>query len=106
MSWQQRWPRRHGVSCEGDTGMPTEAEARVLTEDWLIAVYVAVDTWWQRAGRRQVPPRPGPAPACSDAELVALAVAGGVLEGRRARGWRGGGGGGAGPPVSPPPPPA
>jgi hypothetical protein len=68
--------------------MPTEAEARVPTEDWLIAVYVAVDTWWQRAGRRQVPPRPGPAPACSDAELVALAVAGEFLERRSARAWR------------------
>jgi Transposase DDE domain len=68
--------------------MPTEAEASVPTEDWLIAVYVAVDTWWQRAGRRLVPARPGPAPACSDQELVALAVAREVLERRSERAWR------------------
>jgi hypothetical protein len=68
--------------------MPTEAEGSVPTEDWLIAVYVAVDTWWQRAGRRLVPVRPGPAPACSDQELVALAVAREVLERRSARAWR------------------
>jgi hypothetical protein len=42
---------------EGNHTMPTEAEAMVPTEDWLITLYVAVDTWWQREGRRQVLPR-------------------------------------------------
>src|SRR3954447_19308231 len=73
---------------KGTRTMPTEAEAIVSTEDWLIAVYVAVDTWWRRAGRRLVPRRPGPAPACSDQELVALAVAREVLERRSERAWR------------------
>jgi hypothetical protein len=68
--------------------MPTEAEAMVPTEDWLITLYVAVDTWWQREGRGEVPPRPGPAPACSDPELVTLALAGEFLERRSARAWR------------------
>ena len=68
--------------------MPTEAEASVPTEDWLIALCVAVDTWWQGEGRRLVPPRPGPAPACSDQELIALAVAREFLERRSERAWR------------------
>jgi hypothetical protein len=68
--------------------MPTEIEARVPTEDWLIALDVGVDTWWQRAGHRVVPPRPGPSPACSDVELVALALAGEFLERRSERAWR------------------
>jgi hypothetical protein len=68
--------------------MPTEAEAIVPTEDWLIAVDVAVDAWWQAEGRRLVPARPGPAPAGSDQELVALAVAREVLERRSERAWR------------------
>jgi hypothetical protein len=33
------------VVLGGNLTMPTEAEALVPTEDWLIAVYVAVDTW-------------------------------------------------------------
>lgn len=68
--------------------MPTEAEAIVATEDWLITVYVAVDTWWQTAGRHLVPARPGPVPGCSDQELVALALAREVLERRSERAWR------------------
>jgi hypothetical protein len=48
----------------------------------------AVDTSWQRAGRRLVPARPGPAPACGDQELATLAVAREVLERRRERAWR------------------
>jgi hypothetical protein len=68
--------------------MPTEAEAMVPTEDWLITLYVAVDTWWQGAGTRLVAPRPGPPPACSDPELVALALAGEFLERRSERAWR------------------
>ena len=38
-----------------------------------------------------VPPRPGPAPTCSDAELVTLALAGEFLERRSERAWRAGG---------------
>ena len=68
--------------------MPTEAEAMVPTEDWLITLYVAVDTWWQRAGAVLVPPRPGPSPACSDPELITLALAGEFLERRSERAWR------------------
>ena len=68
--------------------MPTEVEASVPTEDWLIRLYVAVDTWWQREGPRWVPPRTGPAPACSDPELVTLALAGEFLERRSERAWR------------------
>jgi hypothetical protein len=68
--------------------MPTEAEASVPTEDWLITLYVAVDTWWQREGTQVVPERPGPSPACSDAELVTLALAGAFLERRSERAWR------------------
>ncbi len=68
--------------------MPTEAEASVPTEDWLIRLYVAVDTWWQREGWWQVPERPGPAPAMSDQELLALALAREFLERRSERAWR------------------
>lgn len=68
--------------------MPTEAEARVPTEDWLIRLYVAGDTWWQREGHGLVPHRPGPAPAMSDQELIALALAREFLERRSERAWR------------------
>jgi len=68
--------------------MPTEAEASVATADWLITLYVAVDTWWQREGHRLLPPRPGPTPACSDPELLTLAVAREFLERRSERAWR------------------
>jgi hypothetical protein len=68
--------------------MPTEAEASVPTEDWLIRLYVAVDTWWQREGHRQVPSRPGPTPVFSDPELVTLALAREFLERRSERAWR------------------
>jgi len=68
--------------------MPTEAEASVPTEDWLIRLYVAVDTWWQREGSGLVPPRPGPAPAMSDQELITLALAREFLERRSERAWR------------------
>lgn len=68
--------------------MPTEAEASVPTEEWLITLYVAVDTWWQREGQHVLPGRPGPPPSCSDAELVTLALAGAFLERRSERAWR------------------
>ncbi len=68
--------------------MPTETEARIPTEEWLIALSVAVDTWWQREGHAVVPPRPGPTPVCSDPELIPLALAGEFLEERSERAWR------------------
>src|SRR5262245_37246316 len=68
--------------------MPTEAEARVPTEDWLSTLYVAVDAWWQAEGHALVPKRPGPAPACSAPEWVALALAGHFLERPSERAWR------------------
>jgi hypothetical protein len=68
--------------------MPTEAEASVPTEDWLICLYVAVDTWWRREGWWRVPARPGPVPAMSDQEVIALALAGEFLERRSERAWR------------------
>src|SRR5438132_1395531 len=68
--------------------MPTEAEASVPTEDWLITLYVAIDTWWQREGHWVVPARPGPTPACSDVELLTLALARECLERRSERAWR------------------
>lgn len=68
--------------------MPTEAEAMVPTEDWLIRLYVAVDTWWRCEGRGQIPKRPGPAPRMSDQELLTLALAREFLERRSERAWR------------------
>lgn len=68
--------------------MPTEAEAMVPTELWLIRLYVAVDTWWQQAGHALLPPRPGPVATCSEAELLTLALAGAFLERRSERAWR------------------
>ena len=68
--------------------MPTEAEAMVPTEEWLIRLYVAVDTWWQREGKRGVPSRPGPAPAMSDPELITVGLAREFLERRSERAWR------------------
>src|SRR5919202_6102672 len=69
---------------------PTEATASVPTEDWLITLYVGVDTWWQREGRWVVPARPGPTPTptCSDVELLTLALAREFLERRSERAWR------------------
>ena len=43
------------------------------TEDLFVYVYVLIDDL-MRGGAIAVPPRPGPAPACSDAELLAIAV--------------------------------
>jgi hypothetical protein len=68
--------------------MPTEAEASVPTEDWPITLYVAVDTWWRRAGHRLVPPRSGPAPTMRDQDLIALALAREVLARPSERAWR------------------
>jgi Transposase DDE domain len=43
------------------------------TEDLFVYVYVLIHDL-MLAGRIAVPPRPGPRPACSDAELLAIAV--------------------------------
>jgi hypothetical protein len=43
------------------------------TEDLFVYVYVLIHDL-MRGGAIAVPPRPGPAPACSDAELLAIAV--------------------------------
>jgi hypothetical protein len=43
------------------------------TEDLFVSVYVLVDDPIA-AGAIDIPPRPGPAPACSDAELLAIAL--------------------------------
>src|SRR5260221_4142193 len=43
------------------------------TEDLFVYVYVLVDDAIS-SGAIAIPPRPGPAPACSDAELLAIAL--------------------------------
>ncbi len=60
----------------------------VPTEDWLIRLYVAVDTWWQGEGRGQIPKRPAPAPVMSAPERLTLALARKFLERRSERAWR------------------
>jgi hypothetical protein len=58
------------------TPIPTETEESLPTEDRLIALDVAVGTWWQRDSGRHVPAHPGPVPRSSDAELLTLAAVG------------------------------
>ena len=48
-------------------------------EDFCLHLYVLVDDLWARVGPRYQ--RPGPAPACSDSELITLVLAG------ECRGW-------------------
>ena len=48
-------------------------------EDFCLHLYVLVDDLWARSGSRYR--RPGPAPACSDSELITLVLAG------ECRGW-------------------
>ena len=43
-------------------------------EDFCLWVYVTIDDFWQQAGRAYR--RPGPAPACSDAELLTMVLVG------------------------------
>jgi hypothetical protein len=43
------------------------------TEDLFVYVYVLIDDLIT-AGAIIIPPRPGPAPGCSDAELLAIAL--------------------------------
>jgi DDE family transposase len=48
-------------------------------EDFCLYMYVVVDDWWARLAPRYR--RPGPAPACSDSELITLVLVG------ECRGW-------------------
>ena len=43
------------------------------TEDLFVYVYALIDDAI-KAGAVAIPPRPGPSPACSDAELLAIAM--------------------------------
>ncbi len=43
------------------------------TEDLFVYVYVLIDDL-VTAGAIAIPPRPGPVPACSDAELLTIAL--------------------------------
>ena len=56
------------------------------TEDLFTYVYVLVDDLIT-AGAIAIPPRPGPAPACSDAELLAIAIVRHLLSGRSEAGF-------------------
>lgn len=56
------------------------------TEDLFVYVYVLVDDAIS-AGAIVIPPRPGPAPACSDAELLAIALARHLLRRRSEAGF-------------------
>ena len=56
----------------------------VPLEDWFVQVYVVIDDA-MRGGRLQVPSRPGPPPACSDAEVLTVAVVRHLVGGRRER---------------------
>src|SRR6266536_5434319 len=51
---------------------PAEATPMLPTEDLFVYVYVLIDDLIS-ARAIAIPPRPGPAPACSDAELLAIA---------------------------------
>ena len=48
-------------------------------EDFCLYLYVLVDDFWAQIGQHYR--RPGPAPACSDSELLTLVLAG------ECRGW-------------------
>jgi hypothetical protein len=54
---------------------PSPAEALILlsTEDLFVHVYVLVDDAIT-AGKVTIPARPGPTPACSDAEVLTIAL--------------------------------
>jgi len=53
--------------------MTTKTIPMPPTEDLFIYVYVLIDDAIT-AGAIAIPPRPGPAPACSDSELLAIAL--------------------------------
>src|SRR5436305_3579329 len=50
-----------------------EAPTMLPTEELFVYVYVLIDDLIT-AGSSALPPRPGPAPGCSDAELLAIAL--------------------------------
>src|SRR6478672_5355548 len=54
----------------------------MTTEDLFILLFCTIDDWLQT---QPLPPRPGKAPACSDSELLTLAVARELLRGRSER---------------------
>ena len=56
------------------------------TEDLFVQVYVMIDDAIA-SGAVVIPPRPGPAPACSDAELVTIAMARHLLSRRSEAGF-------------------
>jgi Transposase DDE domain len=58
------------------------------TEDLFVYVYVLIDDLIA-AGAIGIPPRPGPAPACSDAELLAIALVRHLLGRRSEAGFLG-----------------
>ena len=58
------------------------------TEDLFVYVYVLIHDL-MRAGHIAIPPRPGPRPACSDAELLAIAVVRHLLGRRSEAGFLG-----------------
>src|SRR5258708_9104951 len=62
-----------GKQAVADDRPAAEATAMPPTEDLFVYVYVMVDDAIT-AGAIAIPRRPGPAPACSDAELLAIAL--------------------------------
>jgi hypothetical protein len=56
------------------------------TEDLFVYVYVFVDDAI-KAGEILIPPRPGPAPACTDAEIVTICLVGHLKCRRSESGW-------------------
>jgi transposase len=54
----------------------------MTTEDLFILLFCTIDDWLQA---QPLPPRPGPRPACSDSEVLTLAVARELLRGRSER---------------------
>src|ERR687886_644978 len=65
---------------------PAEAPIMLPTEDLFVHVYVLIDDAIA-AGEVTIPARPGPTPACSDAELLTIALVRHLL-GRRERAGR------------------
>src|ERR1019366_2539344 len=65
------WPLRETGDCRSPC--PAEATLMLPTEDLFVYVYALIDDAI-KAGAVPIPPRPGPSPACSDAELLAIAM--------------------------------
>ena len=69
--------REHTGTCAPPPRRPVRSFGRSVAGvsfeyDLFVYVYVLIHDW-MLAGSITVPPRPGPAPACSDAELLAMA---------------------------------